>query len=608
MASVWEELKRRNVVKVGVAYAIVGWLLIQVVATVLPVFEAPDWIARVFTFFVVLGFPVSLVIAWAYELTPDGIERTSAVPASESISQATGQKLNYVIIGALVLILVVTIFSYEIGGPSAPDSEVTASEIVVAPSAQIGEERQEVLPNSVAVLPFENLCLDSENAFFAVGIHEETLNHLAKLRNLSVISRTSVLRYADSDLSIPEIARELNVGTVMEGSVRYANNRVRITAQLIDAATDEHLWSEAYERDFADIFAIQADIAMNIANALKAEFSLEEQASIEKVPTDSPEAHARILQLVALLPPTGIEKINRMIALATEAIELDPDYAEAYGHRALLYTNLIILGEGDLVQLERLAQESIDRTLELDPDLHLGHRGLARLAETHSRWSDAREHYERAVSSSSIVPANARRGLTRFYMLIGNYEQAVQAARINVQLNPNAGNTRETLAQALMASAELDAAVEVWREYIAASPASSFGHAFLAITEIGRGNIAEATRELRLAEQLLNEQIRGNWAGTLWIAYIYSRLGIQSDAERLIAEYIKSEPGEAKTPLDELYIALIRSDEHEILRWLPEFIKPGTSVAMLVFWKVMSISDPALQIPLLDELYSNLGL
>jgi adenylate cyclase len=400
----------------------------------------------------------------------------------------------------------------------------------------------------------------------------------------------------------------------MEGSVRYANNRVRITAQLIDAATDEHLWSEAYERDFADIFAIQADIAMNIANALKAEFSLAEQASIEKVPTNSPEAHARILQLVALLPPTRIEKINRMIALATEAIELDPNYAEAYGHRALLYCNLITLGEGDLVQLERLAQENIDRTLELDPDLHLGHRGLARLAEIHSRWADAREHYERAVSSSSIVPVNARSGLTQLYILIGNYEQAVQAARINVQLNPNARNTRLTLALALMASAELDAAVVAWREYIATGSAASFGHAFLAITEIGRGDIAEATRELRiaeqllLAEQLLNEQIRSNWAGTLWIAYIYSRLGVQSDAERLIAEYRKSEPGEAKTPEDELYIALIRSDEHEILRWLPELIKPGTGVGMLVYWKVMSISDPALQIPLLDELYSNLGL
>ncbi len=273
------ELKRRNVVRVAVAYAIVGWLLIEVSTTVLPLFEAPDWIAQVFAFFVILGFPLSLILSWAYELTPEGIKLERDVVAGERITHVTGRKLDFAIIGALVLALGFVVYNYESG-----DDEVAVS----------------VLPNSVAVLPFENLSPDPDEAYFATGLHDEILSQLAKLSNLSVISRTSMLRYADSDLSIPEIARELNVGTVMEGSVRYADDRVRITTQLIDAATDEHLWSETYEREFSDIFAIESDIAMNVANALQAEFSLEEQQRIEEIPTDSPEAYALYLRATTI--------------------------------------------------------------------------------------------------------------------------------------------------------------------------------------------------------------------------------------------------------------------------------------------------------------------
>ena len=200
MASIWGELKRRNVVKVAVAYAVVGWLLIEIAATILPLFEAPDWIAQVFTFFVILGFPLALVLSWAYELTPEGMKRSHEVSAAESITHSTGRKLDFAIIGALVLALGFVVYNYVLEGDSGTTSEAATG----------------VLPNSVAVLPLENLSPDPDDAYFAAGMHEEILNHLAKLRNLNVISRTSVVRYADSDLSVPEIANELNVETVME--------------------------------------------------------------------------------------------------------------------------------------------------------------------------------------------------------------------------------------------------------------------------------------------------------------------------------------------------------------------------------------------------------
>ena len=278
------ELKRRNVFKVGFAYAVVSWLVMQVSSTAAPALSLPEWTTSMITFLLVLGFPITLILAWAFELTPDGIRSTQAASIEEDVTRLTSRRLDFAIIallGAAVVFLVMDNYILEddaatvVDAAPEPVAEEAAPEPQPAPEPAVPEQ-PEVLPNSVAVLPFENLSLDPENAFFAAGIHEETLNQLTKLHNLSVISRTSVLRYEDSELSIPEIATELNVGAVMEGSVRYADDKVRITAQLIDAATDEHLWSEVYERDFADIFAIQSDIAMNIANALEAEFSLEE--------------------------------------------------------------------------------------------------------------------------------------------------------------------------------------------------------------------------------------------------------------------------------------------------------------------------------------------
>ena len=192
---------------------------------------------------------------------------------------------------------------------------------------------REVLANSVAVLPFANLSPNADDAYFAQGIHEEVLNQLAKLDALSVIARTSVLRYADGKTSLPDIARELNVQTVMEGSVRYAGDNVRITAQLIDPKTGTQLWSDAYQRKFDDIFAIQADIAMNIANALRAEFSIEEQREIERPLTTSPEAYALYLQT-----RTGRRRPRRRLKLLERAIALDPSFAAAYGRKALIYS------------------------------------------------------------------------------------------------------------------------------------------------------------------------------------------------------------------------------------------------------------------------------
>ena len=353
MASVWGELKRRNVVKVAVAYAVVGWLLIEVASTVLPTFEAPQWVLQTITFVIILGFPLALVLSWIFDFTPTGVERTDSQPRFEGAANVSGRKLDFAIIGALVLGLgFVVVDNYVLEDNSGEPSEVATN----------------VLPNSVAVLPFENLSPDPDNAYFAAGIHDTILNELAKLRNMNVIARTSVLPYADGQTPIPDIARELNVGTVMEGTVQYAEGRILVTAQLIDPETSAHLWSDNYDREFADIFAIQSDIAMNIANALEAEFSLEEQESIERIPTQSPAAYALYLQgLSAATAESFYSFIN-------QAVAVDPQFALAYAQRAVLNTyDLVGAGFGlapdEALELERSIYEDAERARSIDPTL-----------------------------------------------------------------------------------------------------------------------------------------------------------------------------------------------------------------------------------------------
>lgn len=285
-----DQLRRRNVFKVGASYAVGAWIALQAAGILLPTFDAPHWVMRVVAALLILAFPVVLVLAWVFEVTPDGIRRTADVPQEQSIRGVTSHRLNYVLAGllgaALIFIAVDEIWLDEAQAPrAAAAAPATAGSGDVAAVAQTP-----VLPNSVAVLPLDNLTANPDNAYVATGLHEEILNQLAKLKNVSVIARTSVLQYGERRPPIPEIARALNVQSVMEGSVRYSGTRIRVTTQLIDAATGTQMWSETYDREFGDIFAIESDIAMNVANALRAEFSEAERRAITQAPTVSDEA------------------------------------------------------------------------------------------------------------------------------------------------------------------------------------------------------------------------------------------------------------------------------------------------------------------------------
>lgn len=602
--SFFAELKRRNVIRVGAAYALVAWLLIQIADTLLPTFGAPEWVMPVFSAIVILGFPLALILSWVLELTPEGLKSTAEVDVEQSITYSTGQRLNYVIIGLLMLAVGFLFVEAYFPGDSVTEPVVEASPATVAePAAAISvpaapPPQREVLPNSVAVLPFENLSLDPEDAFFATGIHDEILNQLAKLSALNVIARTSVLQYANGTKPIPEIAEELNVETVMEGSVRYANGRVLVTTQLIDAQTNAHLWSESYNRDFADIFAIQADIAMNVANAVGAEFSLEEQARIETPATNSPAAYALLLQAFDLFA-TGAEESASIHALLDRAIGLDPDLALAYSTKAFMYSsafvdsqNSLAVGAAEREELERRIRDNAEMALSLDPEQAVAHTALVGIDMYTWRWTAGREALEKARRDVNVG------SWLLTYMGLRDESLAVWAR--NLELNPYPlaiGYSGMNFAYL----GEYEAGLENLRTSIELQPLNPLMQSWHAYMDIALGDELAAIEQLQFTEQLMGDSRAQVLLPEL--AYAYGRIGRTQDAQRIFQELQNAMRDSQENAGANAMSYLAIGDRESALSWLEvaaekaERNEPDAGFYSLMFIKMNVLNDPVLEEP-----------
>src|SRR5881409_3325492 len=301
------ELKRRNVYKVAVAYAVVAWLLMQIASQIFPFFEIPNWAVRLVLLMLVIGFPVAMILAWAFELTPEGIKRAEDVDLSKSVRRKTGRKLDFFIIA--VLLLVVGILLLQRLHPN------------VSPAVSSSPEK------SIAVLPFENLSEDKANAYFAGGIQEEVLTRLAKIADLKVISRTSTQRYQSKPGNLAEIAKQLGVANILEGSVQKAADQVRVNVQLVNAQTDSQLWAETYDRKLNDIFSVESEIAKRIAESLQAKLTGREEQALTAKPTNNPEAYDTYLRGLAFEARSNYsgDALLKAIALYERAVQLDPN-------------------------------------------------------------------------------------------------------------------------------------------------------------------------------------------------------------------------------------------------------------------------------------------
>jgi TolB-like protein len=559
--SFWGELRRRNVVKVGTAYAIVAWLLIQVASDVFPALQLPAWTVTFVTALLIIGFPIALILAWAYELTPEGIKKTHQVSLEESIRHSTGQKLNYIVTGLLALAVVfIAVDDYWLDDPATESASGSPAASRPAASTAAGEPRR-VLANSVAVLPFENLSPDPANAFYANGLHAEVIGQLTKLRNLTVINRESMLPYAENRPSLRRIAEDLGEQSLLTGRFQYAEGRIRVGVELVDPTSGANLWNEAYEREYAEIFSVQADIAMNVANALNAEFSDEEQRRIEQEPTSSPAAYALYLQSRSL---TGVgEQGPRMQELLDQAIEIDPDFALAYGFLAAYYSQALInTSEGSArtqAELEPLIRENAGKALALDAEVSAAWGALGNLASYSWRWTEAREAYDRI---SDIGPPG-----TWFRAWSGDPAEGVRIAARWVELNPLFWTAHWSHGIALNYAGDYDSAAAKFRDGIALAPTLSLQHSWLATNEIALGDTEEARRELQVAERLLGEN--RSVLSLVDTAYGYGRIGDRANALRLFDEISAVAEGGADIGVGSwalLHLAVEETDE--ALEWL----------------------------------------
>jgi pentatricopeptide repeat protein len=455
--SFFSELKRRNVFRIATAYAIAAWLLLQIADLVLDNTSAPPWVIQSLFVIIGIGFVFALIFSWLYELTPEGVMKESAVPRERSITYHTAKKLDYLTIALLLgAVAYVVVDRYVLEAPVAAKPGIakdvsagTPADAAAAPSAGTMATSTAASatsptaaapvaePNSIAVLPFVNMSADADNEYFSDGISEELMNVLVKVNSLRVASRTSAFSFKGKDKPIPEIARELNVNNILEGSVRKSGRRVRITAQLIDVSTDKHLWSETYDRELTDIFDIQAEISNAIVSALKVALKVEDQQAVSHAQqlTDNAEAYELYLRGRYLWRKRGEENLRAAVSLFEQAIALDPNFARAHEALASTWDVMTAWSDQPITETLPLAETSARRALELDPILSEAHAVLADVALIQGDYHGIIRHYEIALKNE---PKNAqtREWYAEVTAGLGYLRTALQLNREALELDP----------------------------------------------------------------------------------------------------------------------------------------------------------------------------
>jgi TolB-like protein/Tfp pilus assembly protein PilF len=488
MASILGELKRRNVFRVATVYMVGGWVLMQIADILFSLLSVPDGSMRLVFGILLLGFPVAVIFAWVYELTPEGLKRATEVDPNASITPDTGRKLDRVIIAALGVAVVVLLVDKFFLAPELPTEATTQAPAEVrreiVPSA-------EVLAASIAVLPFADMSAGADHEYFGDGIAEELLNLLAKIPDLKVAGRTSSFAFKGDNQDLRIIGEQLDVATVLEGSVRRAGDKVRVTAQLVSANDGFHLWSESYDREFDDVFAIQDDIAGRVVDALKVTLLGEAPAPAPVRRTENMQAYENVLRARQLFDGAKVADVWQAIELADEAIRLDPDYAMAHAAlgTSLLAQESIGIGEGPQT-LER-ALAAADRAIELDPQLSLAWALKGELLS----WSfepdeDVAVAFERALA---INPndATALRGYGLVRARQGHVDEAREHMVRAQTIDPLSSWVNWDLGAFYQATREFDKALATYEHMREVDPRSPNGYYGAAQTYASMGNLAQ---------------------------------------------------------------------------------------------------------------------
>ena len=521
--SLFKELKRRNVLRVGAAYIVVAWLVIQIVETIFPAFGFGDAAVRIVTIVFVIGLIPTLILSWAFEITPEGVKKEKDVDRSQSITTHTGKKLDRMIMVILALAL----------GYFAIDKFVLSESREASIAEQARQEGRsdafvESFGNkSIAVLPFVNMSDDASNEYFSDGISEELLNLLAKIPELRVISRTSAFSYKGKDIKLSEVARELNVAHILEGSVRKAGNQVRITVQLIEARSDSHLWSETYDRTLDNIFEIQDEIASEVVAQLKITLLGDAPTANE---TD-PQAYPLYLQGKYFNNLRGKDNLARAEVAYKKSLEIDPEYGPAWTGLANTYRNQADNLFRNYDTGMALAREANELALSIDDTLALAWANQCYIQGYYEwNWSAAETSCKNALK---LEPGNLDvvKGAAVLKIMFGQHDKAITLLKTAIQLDPLGFSQLNSIGHSYMMTGQFNLAEDSFRQLLDVNPVNQRARANLAAALLLAGRPEDALEEI-------DRVTSGSWR-QFDKALILTSLGRTGEAELFIEYFLE---------------------------------------------------------------------
>jgi TolB-like protein/Tfp pilus assembly protein PilF len=539
------ELKRRNVYKVAVAYAVVGWLLIQIATQVFPFFEIPNWAVRLVVLLIVIGFPIALVLAWAFELTPEGLKRTETADEVPRRAPATRAWIFVVIIAGAISISLFFLGRY---------------------TARHQGRGFEIPGKSIAVLPFENLSRDPDNAYFTEGVQDEILMRLAKIADLKVISRMSTERYKSSPENLPQIAHQLGVAHLLEGSVQKADDHVRVTVKLINAVSNTHVWGESFDRKLTDIFAVESEIAKMVSDRLQARLTGSEQNALTSRPTESAEAHQLYLRGRYFWNKRTGADLKKAVDYFEQAIGKDPNYALAYAGLADAYVLMSGFAAASPKESLPKAKAAAQKALALDNTLGQAHASLGQALFAYDlNFEEANREFRRAIElNPNYATAHhwyAQSGLAT----LGQFDDAIAEMKRALELDPLSVIINADLGNVFFHARRYDEAIEQLRKTLEMEPGFYYAHWNLGQALEVKGLVNEAIAEYEKASALNDDPL-----SLALLGHLYAKIGRQEEALKFLQRLREAPKQGYVTPY---YLALIHiglGQKDEGMRFLEE--------------------------------------
>jgi len=562
------ELKRRNVYKVAVAYAIVGWLLVQIATQVFPFLEIPNWVVRLVIMLVAAGFPVALVIAWAFELTPEGIKRTEDVDLRAGSGSKKRAWIYVAVIGAAF-----SVGLFFVGRYTARNTASAA--------------RTELSTKSIAVLPFDNLSRDPDNAFFAEGVQDEILTRLAKVADLKVIARSSTQRFKSAPENLPDIANQLGALNILEGSVQKVNDQVRVNVQLINALTNAHLWAEIYDRKLTDIFAVESDIAKTIADTLQAKLTGSEKQMIAAQPTSDTAAYELYHKGRSLWEKRSGDNIPKAISFYEQAVARDPNYALAYAGLADAYILLPYYTATTQRDASGKAKEAALKALRLDPNLAEAHAAVGKVLNfAEIDLTGSIREFERAIELKPNY-ATAHHWLGAGPLVdLGRFDDAIAHGKRAIELDPLSPIMNADLGLTLYFARHYDDAVVQLRKPLVLDPTFAYALYNLGMVLQSKGDLAGAIAQYEKAKQFSDDPHISALSGAA-----KALAGDKNAALQILTDLDKISQHREVLAYSRALLHLGLNNKDEALRWLEQSFadRDGSNIGAI---KVDPLLDP----------------